>query len=478
MLIKRVSIAAAIALLGVAAACSGGGNNPTPVFPAPGGNVTGQPFTFTPVGGYSGTVSISGPSGASPAPLTVSLGTSDPAGAGPFSLHKRSPQAAANPVPQVYITVTAGAGGATLYSLTNLQLTLPAAVPAGESLFLGYYDGTMWQPLFKAATLVSGTTYRIAGGILNPSIVLAEGQSAYFVVYESTIPIGPTPSPSPSPSPTSSASAAPNFVQNGNFETGGLFPWSACSYKHTPYAAAINPSPAPAATASQAPDSEGSPSPVITGSDLTPFVSVTSPPANYNPNNLNTAHPGMGSHAALTGSLNAMINGTTGICQTLVVPPAASLSFWVYEGGTGYNFYNGDQEAQILDSTGTTVQQTLYVELNCYYDSNNFPSEPLYASSGCFPSAYGGTSAYVDWQGGFWTERGPYDLSSLAGQTVTLFLGTWSNANHPGPTSYANYMFVDNVDMTGTGVAPTTAPSPSPTPMATISATIQGGAHR
>lgn len=475
MLTKRLSIAAAIVVLGIAAACSSNSSGPSTVFPQPGGNVTGQPFTLTPVGGYSATVSISGPSGASPAPLTVTMNTSAPSGAPALSLKKRTPQAAASPVPQVYITVTAGSGGATLYSLSNLQVTLPAAVPNGESLYLGYYDGTTWQPIFKAATLVSGTTYTFAGGVLNPSIVLAAGQSAYFVVYESTIQIGPTPTPAPTATPTPEGQA--NFILNGNFETGGLFPWVACSYAHTPYAAAINPSPAPAASASQPPTSEGSPSPVISGGQLSQFVSVTPPPNNFNPNNLSTPS-NLGSYSALTGSLNAQINATTGICQTVVVPPAASLTFWVYEGGTAYNFYNGDQEAQILDSTGTNVVQTLFVELNCYYDSTNFPSEPAYAASGCFPSAYGGTSAYTDWQGGFWTERGPYDLSSLAGQTVTLFLGTWTNQTHAGPTSYANFMFVDNVDLAGTGTAPTIAPSPSPTPMATISATIQGGARR
>jgi len=475
MLTKRIGIAAAIVLLGVAAACSGG-SNPTPVYPAPGGNVTGQPFTFTPVGGYSGTVSISGPSGASPAPLTVVLTTSPPSGVGPLALNKRAPQAAASPDPQVYIKITAGAGGATLYSLSNLQLTLPAAVPDGQSLYLAYWDGTTWQPVFKPATLVSGTTYKISGGILNPSIVLAAGQSAVFGVYESTIQIGPT--PTPTPVPTATPTGAPsNVVVNGNFETGSLTPWVACSYKHTPYAAAVNPSPAPAATASQPPDSDASPSPVISGGDLAPFVSVTAAPSNWNPNNLTPPTVSMGSHSALTGSINAMINATTGICQTVTVPDSGILSFWVYEGGTGYNFYNGDQEAQILDSTGTTVKQTLFVELNCYYDSTNFPDSPAYNGSGCFPAAYGGTSAYVDWQGGFWTERGPYDLSSLAGQSVTLFLGTWSDQTRVGPTSYANFMFVDNVSLES-GVPPTPSPSPSPTPMATISATIQGGAHR
>lgn len=466
MLTKRLSIAAAIVVLGIAAACSSN-SGPSTVYPQPGGNVTGQPFTFTPVGGYSGTVSISGPSGASPAPVVVSLSTSAPSGPGPVLLTKRSPQAAASPVPQVYITVTAGAGGATLASISNLQITLPAAVPAGQSLYLAYYDGTKWQPIFKAATLVSGTTYTFAGGPLTPNIVLAAGQSAYFSVYESTIPIGPTPTPSPTPVPTPS-----NVIQNGDFETGSLAPWTACSYKHTPYAAAVNPSPMPAATATQPPDSSASPSPVISGSDLAPFVAVTAAPANYNPNNLTPPTVPTGNYSALTGSLDAQINATTGICQTVTVPTSGILTLWVNEGGTAYNFYNGDQEAQILDSSGSTVLKTLFVELNCYYDPTNFPGLPAYPTSGCFPSTYGGTSAYVDWQGGFWTERGPYDLSSLAGQTVTLFLGVWTDQTHiPAPLSYSNYMFVDNVTLK-TGVAP------SPTPMATISATIQGGAHR
>lgn len=483
MLTKRLGIVTALFVLAIAAACSGGGSNPTPVYPNPSQNTTGQVITLTPTSGFSGNFTVAGTNPtttSAPANLSATLSTTAPSGVPVLSKDVRTAQAAVSPVPQAYITITAGTGGALITSISSLEFTLPAAVPAGESLYIAYYNGTIWKTLGAAGTLVAGSTatYTLAGGAISPNITLAAGGQLYLGLYEGTYSV---PTPSPSPTPSATPTPFPNAVTNGNFETGSLAPWVACSYQHQGYAAPVSPSPAPAATASQPPNSTGSPSPVISGSTLAPYVSITSPPNNFNPNQTANTPTNLGSYAALTGNLAAQINSATGICQTVTIPLSGSLSFWVYEGGTGYNFYNGDQEAQILDSTGTTIEKTLFVELNCYYDSTNFPSEPVYASSGCFPTAYGGTSTFVDWQGGFWTERGPYDLSALAGQTVTLFIGVWTDQTHqPAPLSYAQYMFVDNVALTGTGIAPSPtaspspSPSPSPAPTATVPVTIQG----
>lgn len=446
---KRLGIGAAALFVLAVAACSGN-SNPTPVYPTSGGGTAGStPVSMVAVGGYSGYVSVTAsyppsPSPAPTAPVTASLSLTAPSGVTPLS-NKRPAVDTSTPDPQVYMTITAGAGGVTIKSIAP-TISLPSPVPAGKSLYLAIWTGSAWKTVGSpTSTPVSGSTatYSLASGTLNPLVTLAEGASVVFGFYEGTYSYpSPVPTPTPTPTPVPTPTPAGNAVVNGDFETGSLAPWTKCSYAHTGYQAPVNATPAPMATATQNP----AVTPPLTGTDLDPYVTTTPPPPNYNPNQTGTSHPNFGTTSALTGSLNAQVNAATGICQVITVPTNGQLTYWAYEGGTAYNFYNGDQEAQILDSTGTTVLYTPVVELNCYYDSVHFPTEPTYASSGCFPADYGGTSAYNDWSnGGYWVQRGPYNLSSLAGQTVTLFLGTWSSATHAGPVSYANFMFVDNV---------------------------------
>jgi hypothetical protein len=195
------------------------------------------------------------------------------------------------------------------------------------------------------------------------------------------------------------------------------------------------------------------------------LASVTSPPNNVNPNNPGDTPASVGSHVALTGSANSETAGTAGICQTFTVNSVNKyLSFWAWEGGTEYKYSYGDQEADILDSTGTTLQQTLFAETNCFFDARSgglaaFPQGNGSTTQGCTPNqtTYGccaGTSTYVDWQGGYWVQRGPYDLTSYVGQTVTLFIGVWDESTSAGPSNYFNLMFIGNVQLTSTNAFP------------------------
>ena len=124
------------------------------------------------------------------------------------------------------------------------------------------------------------------------------------------------------------------------------------------------------------------------------------------------------------------------------------LTLEVYEGGNNVNYSRNDQEADIFassagltasnTSTTTLPVQTLFAENNCYNNLNmhNTTSD----ETPCNPS---GTQA----NGGQWYAKGPYSLSAYAGQTITLFLGTWNNTGGTG-TAYFNYAYFDNVVIT------------------------------
>jgi hypothetical protein len=250
--------------------------------------------------------------------------------------------------------------------------------------------------------------------------------------------------------PTPSPSSSPAGIQNGNFATGSLSPgWHACTFAHSAYAAPVNPSPTPETTSAQA-----SSTAAIAASLLAPLASVTSPPGQLNPN-VSVAAPSLGKYVALAGSPSSQTTGVAGICQSFVVPSNDKyLSFWAWEGGSEYDFSYADQEADILDSKGSTIQQTLFAEENCFWDPG-VVGLTGYPDSGCIPAQDGGTSSYKDWlNGGYWVQRGPYDLTAYAGQTVTLFIGAWDNDTHAGPTTYGNEIFVGNVQLTSSDAFP------------------------
>ena len=174
------------------------------------------------------------------------------------------------------------------------------------------------------------------------------------------------------------AATGGNVVVNPGFETGSLSPWTSCGT--TSHAA------------------------------------------------ISSAQAHSGSYSALIGTTaKPEVNGTAGLCQTVAVPAAATLTFWVYEGTTDTLEY-ADQEADILSTSGTQLAQ-LYAE--------------------------------ADSTGG-WVEK-TFSLSSYAGQTVQLYFGVKGN----GYSKDYVYEYLDDVSLTGSSASP--SPSPSATPTASPS---------
>jgi hypothetical protein len=248
----------------------------------------------------------------------------------------------------------------------------------------------------------------------------------------------------------SGAPTPPPGISNGDFASGTLlnssgFGWTSCSIAHAPLAGPVNPSPAPLGDPQAA--STTAISPPIT-------VAIGTPPPNLNPNFAGAAPDAVGTNVALTGDPGSETTGASGICQTFVVPAATpELTFWVYEGGSEYYFDSADQEADVLSADGSTLQQTLFAETNCFWDPGVL-GQTGYLGSKCIPASYGGTASTFQWRGGLWTQRGPFDLSAYSGNTITLFLGVWSKSTHGSPSSpvtYGNFMFVGNVQLQATG---------------------------
>jgi hypothetical protein len=131
-----------------------------------------------------------------------------------------------------------------------------------------------------------------------------------------------------------------------------------------------------------------------------------------------------GTYSALNGTIKKPeINGTAGVCQTIVVPAAATLTLWVYE-GTNDTISYVDQEGDVRNSSGT-VLSTLFKEATTT---------------------------------GGWVQR-TYSLSAYAGQTVQLYFGVKAN----GYASDYVYQYVDDVSVTGSGATATPSPTASPT---------------
>jgi len=272
-------------------------------------------------------------------------------------------------------------------------------------------------------------------------------------------------------------------IVNGNFAN-GTTGWAPCSYARTALSAPVNAAsplpntPEPAQTApSETPVPEGS---------LSPLVTVTAPPANDNPGypsagsitssgityiSPSSAPAVLGSDVALVGTVEASVipypKGTFGMCQTVTIPTTTPyLSFWVLEGGSEYSFKYSDQEAAIFGSYSSNVASTLdeylFAEMDCYLHPTTASPAGIWggsgveSTSGCWPSDYGGDAdSYYNWiEGGFWAERGPYDLSAYAGTTVTLFIGNWSYYTDTS-SYYAQFLYVGNVQLGATDTFPT-----------------------
>jgi hypothetical protein len=126
-----------------------------------------------------------------------------------------------------------------------------------------------------------------------------------------------------------------------------------------------------------------------------------------------------GTHAVLEGTLTTEPNGDEAVCQSVVIPAGASLTFWT-RGVSNDTVSFAYQEADLRTSaTGTVVQQF-------YKEDNNT---------------------------NVWQQR-TFDVSALAGQTLTIHIGVHGN----GASGFHVAQYVDDVSFT------TTAPPPSPTP--------------
>ncbi len=262
----------------------------------------------------------------------------------------------------------------------------------------------------------------------------------------------PTAAPTGSPLPQYARLA--NAVVNGGFENGGA--------PSPVYSAGTlaNPSPAPVVVPAGWYICQNQSELQPTGRSLSPstFVQLvtTANAAVIAPGVHDVVHSGSG--AAFLGNTNAAqppglagrTKGGFGICQDVVVPAGASLTFFVNEGSGGTSFTTSGtgqfltpvpgptagsfglgsaQEAAILAPASHTLLKQLFYELDLAQAN---------------PHSYANASNRdVGYQSGY-VRKGPYDLSSLAGQTVTLYFGIYSST---AATSSFTFMGVDDVDL-------------------------------
>jgi hypothetical protein len=159
----------------------------------------------------------------------------------------------------------------------------------------------------------------------------------------------------------------------------------------------------------------------------------------------------------LVGHAGTLSKGTSGICQTVVVPSSnPQLTLWMYEGGGTYDFNEVIHLGLIFDSSSVFAPIVSFVPDvgGTAYTSSNTPSTVLFAQNNCFNTsptgksgdlstcAIGGSAAF----GGQWYQKGPYDLSAYAGHSVTIMLGLWGSSDS---TSFYGYAFYDDVVLSG-----------------------------
>lgn len=240
--------------------------------------------------------------------------------------------------------------------------------------------------------------------------------------------INPTPTPVPTPTFTP-APTATNVIVDGGFETEGaakmtFSSWLPCSYL------------------------DGG-TPALTSGITADVVSATDPSFTVDSSPVTTiaTTPDTGTYAALTytgtGANDVIFppntaavasngkGGANGICQTFVVPQNAMLTMNVNEGGYESKPSYGDQEADLFvgsNTSGTPIP--LFDELVTQAGQASNTATDTYTAKG--PYALTGA---------------PYSLS--AGQTVTLFIGTYDSEPD---AKYGEYMLVDNVAVVGTPV--------------------------
>jgi hypothetical protein len=116
-----------------------------------------------------------------------------------------------------------------------------------------------------------------------------------------------------------------------------------------------------------------------------------------------------GKYTQKSGSSAGEPSGDEGVCQAVLIPPYARLTFWVYQYSTEPDTTFAYQEAQLFDASGATVKQ-LY--------------QTVRTTNG-------------------W-EQQSYDLGAYAGQTLYLYFGVHGD----GYAGAYTIQFVDDVALT------------------------------
>lgn len=119
------------------------------------------------------------------------------------------------------------------------------------------------------------------------------------------------------------------------------------------------------------------------------------------------------------------INGTAAVCQKVTVPANGRLQFWVRQ---DTNDSTAAQGAEVIGENG--IVKTLYFG----------------------PGATNG-----------WEQRGPYNLSSYAGQKITLKFSVEGRGSSIVDPTFVN-QYVDDVSLTDGALPSPPSPSPSPIP--------------
>jgi len=111
-----------------------------------------------------------------------------------------------------------------------------------------------------------------------------------------------------------------------------------------------------------------------------------------------------GKYTLKSGSSAGEPNGDEGVCQAVIIPAGAKLTFWVYQYSTESDVTFAYQEAQLFDASGTTVKQ-LYQTVSTTngwvlqsYDLAAFAGRTLYLYFGVHGDGYAGayTIQFVD----------------------------------------------------------------------------------
>ena len=338
---------------------------------------------------------------------------------------------------------------------------------------VGTQTGNSWPVSYDGANVAGATLTLMAGSLTNATKQFA---------------VNPASTPTP----------AGNVITNGDFAVNsfdGTNGWYRC-YATRETTAGMTPIDASPAPVNQLAVIAGATSAPGAGPATDVSQQTTVPGGNATPpsGNAQFALVGYATPNPTASPFGAIVQkGNTGICQDIASMPASgTLTMNVFEGGDD-NWSKSDSEADLYPAGSFTIASgagvssgvtpvRLFAENNCY-DSGGWEAIFLPAPwgtgtvtisstarwSGC-PQVPGGPSPggyNPSSGGGFWYGKS-LDVSSYAGQAKTLFVGISRDAGGSKPTSsgaqYYNYVYVDHVQLTGSGSATPPPLSVAPNP--------------